>query len=316
MSDAGRSWTWIIQSAVIAALAMCIAGCQASSAIDNDAPPVHDSYQRPEPALSVAPLYSPRKYSAPFVQIAPVIDGAAGDAAWQLAPWSENFTDIEGPVRTIPSQRTRFKMTWDAKCLYILGELAETDLWATLKTHDEIVFHDNDFEVFIDPDGDTREYYEIEVNAIGTIFDLYLPQPYRAGTKADHSWTAQGMRLAIGLDGTLNDSRDRDEGWRVEMALPWTVFSPISYKTAEFPQGTPVFQRAARPPRVGDHWRMNFSRVQWMLEKDGESYRKVAQRPEDNWTWTPQWMIDMHVPQWWGVVEFVHPAEMNERISK
>lgn len=318
MNDRSRSWfwDWSVRSTVIAVFAASITGCQTSSAIDLDSPSTKNSYKRPEPALTVAPLYSPRQYSAPFVQVAPTIDGVADATEWSLAPWSEDFTDIEGPTRAIPVQRTRVKMTWDAKYLYILGELAETDLWATMKTHDEIVFHDNDFEVFIDPDGDAREYYEIEVNALGTIFDLYLPQTYRAGTKADHSWTAQGMRLAIGLNGTLNDSRDRDECWRVEMALPWTMLSPVAYKTAEFPLGTPVFQRTARPPNVGDQWRINFSRVQWMLEKDGASYRKIAQRSEDNWTWTPQWIIDMHVPQWWGVVQFVRPTETNERNSK
>jgi hypothetical protein len=30
----------------------------------------------------------------------------------------------------------------------------------------------------------------------------------------------------------------------------------------------------------------------------------MAGRPEDNWTWTPQWEINMHVPQQWGTVRF------------
>jgi hypothetical protein len=109
------------------------------------------------------------------------------------------------------------------------------------------------------------------------------------------------MELAISLDGTLNDPRDRDRAWRVEMALPWTLFAP--------PKGhEPVLQSASRPPRVGDAWRINFSRVQWALERTASGYAKVPGRPEDNWTWTPQWTIDMHLPQWWGVVKFVERA--------
>lgn len=31
---------------------------------------------------------------------------------------------------------------------------------------------DNDFEVFLDPDGDNHNYYEIEINAHNTVWDL------------------------------------------------------------------------------------------------------------------------------------------------
>jgi prefoldin subunit 5 len=41
-----------------------------------------------------------------------------------------------------------------------------------LKNYDDIVFYDNDFEVFIDPDNDTHRYYEFEVNALNTMFDF------------------------------------------------------------------------------------------------------------------------------------------------
>ncbi|MBM4008680.1 MAG: hypothetical protein FJ285_03715 [Planctomycetes bacterium] len=249
----------------------------------------------------------PRVIHAPFAVAAPVIDGRGADAVWQSAAWSADFLDIEGPARTAPLQRTRVKMAWSDAALFILAELEETDLWATLRTHDEVVFHDNDFEVFVDPDGDGREYYEIEVNAYGTVFDLYLPRSYRAGGIANHGWTARGMQLAIALDGTLNDNRDRDQRWTVEMALPWSVFEPVSVDGA----GASVitFQCCERPPNPGDAWRINFSRVQWQLEHVGTGYRKVSGRAEENWVWTPQWMIDMHVPQWWGRVVFDAPEQ-------
>lgn len=288
-----------------------IAGCQQTVAIERSDRASVDTYRRPEPVPAFAPTISPRKYSAPFCDVAIQVNGKIDDPAWNAAEWSDDFADIEGATRSTPSQRTRVKMLWDAKYLYIAADLAESDLWATLKTHDEIVFQDNDFEVFVDPDGDTREYYEIEVNAIGTIFDLYLPVPYRAGGKADHNWTAEGMRVAIHLDGTVNDSRDTDKGWQVEMAIPWTTFAPVAPAG-----GGETFQRASRPPHIGDSWRINFSRVQWTLEKRDGSYVKVAGKPEYNWTWTPQWSIDMHLPQWWGVVTFVGPTDTKKENSK
>ena len=45
--------------------------------------------------------------------------------------------------------------------------------------HDAVIFHNNDFEVFIDPDGDTHNYYELEINALNTVWDLFITKPYR-----------------------------------------------------------------------------------------------------------------------------------------
>jgi hypothetical protein len=58
------------------------------------------------------------------------------------------------------------------------------------------------------------------------------------------------------------------------------------------------------PPRPGDVWRFNFSRVEWQHDiKDGR-YVKRPDTPEDNWVWTPQHVVNMHVPHEWGFVEF------------
>ena len=46
------------------------------------------------------------------------------------------------------------KMLWDARALYIAAELQEPDVRGSVRGRDSVVFHDNDFEVFIDPDGD------------------------------------------------------------------------------------------------------------------------------------------------------------------
>ena len=310
MIHTGRLWRSALLGAASATCLIAV-GCQEPAAVESLERTAVDAYRRPEPVPVFAPTISPQRYSAAFCDISIQINGLMDEPAWSAAPWSDDFADIEGATRATPSQRTRVKMLWDAKYLYIAADLAESDLWATLKTHDEIVFQDNDFEVFVDPDGDTREYYEIEVNALGTIFDLYLPVPYRAGGKANHNWTAEGMRVAVHLDGTLNDSRDTDTGWQVEMAIPWATFAPVAPAN-----GGATFQRTARPPGIGDSWRINFSRVQWTLEKRGDSYEKVMGKPEDNWTWTPQWAIDMHIPQWWGFVTFVGPIDQKKENSK
>src|ERR1700752_800282 len=53
------------------------------------------------------------------------IDGALTDAAWDAAPWTDAFVDIEGDKQPKPRFRTRVKMLWDAEALYIATEMEE-----------------------------------------------------------------------------------------------------------------------------------------------------------------------------------------------
>lgn len=234
----------------------------------------------------------------------PALDGRL-TGPWEHAPWTALFVDIEGdaPHRPQPRHATRAKMLWDDTHFYVAAELAEPHLWATLTQRDSIVYHDNDFEVFLNPSCDSHNYYELEINALGTVFDLHLAKPYRDGGPADHDWDFADLRTAIDLRGTLNNSRDTDQGWSVELAIPW--------ESLDRHRGGPTCPSgclgAGRAPRAegGEQWRINFSRVQWDLEPlpDG-GYRKIPGKPEHNWVWSPQGIIDMHRPEMWGVVEF------------
>src|SRR3954454_4907158 len=133
------------------------------------------------------------------------IDGKLDDRAWRGVPWTTGFVDIEGAVRPRPRFRTRAKMAWDDRFFYVAAEMEEPHVWATLTKHDSVIFHDNDFEVFIDPNGDNHEYYEFEINALNTGWDLFLTKPYRDGGSALDSWEIPGLKTAVHVAGTLND---------------------------------------------------------------------------------------------------------------
>jgi len=213
------------------------------------------------------------------------------DPAWARAPWTEYFVDIEGDKKPRPPFKTHARLLWDDEYLYIGAELEEPDVWATLKHRDDIVFHDNDFEVFIDPAGQAGEYYELEFNAFGTVFDLYLEHPYRAGgSPAHHEWNLEGLKSAVYVDGTVNNPRDHDEGWSVELALPWSALAEHAHRPS--------------PPRPGDVWRINFSRVEWPVKIVSKRYQKAAGAKEDNWGLVTAGRLDMHQPEHWGYVEF------------
>jgi Carbohydrate family 9 binding domain-like len=220
----------------------------------------------------------------------PTIDGKIDDEVWKAAPWSSDFVDIEGEKKPKPRHRTRMKMLWDEQALYIAAEIEEPHLWATLKEHDSVIFQDPDFELFLDPDGDNHMYAELELNALNTTWDLLLTKPYRDGGKAINAWEVLGLKSAVHRIGTLNDPSDLDKSWSVEICWPFTGLKELTSSTM--------------PPVDGQQWRINFSRVEWDTTIENGKYVKVKGKPEYNWVWSPQGVIDMHRPERWGYLQF------------
>jgi hypothetical protein len=95
--------------------------------------------------------FAPRRYVCYRVPSRLNIDGKLDEQGWAAAAWSDAFIDIEGDGRPRPPFRTRVKMAWDDEFFYVAAEMEEPDVWATLTERDSVIFHDNDFEIFIDP---------------------------------------------------------------------------------------------------------------------------------------------------------------------
>jgi Carbohydrate family 9 binding domain-like len=245
--------------------------------------------------VELVPCPHPKGYVCYRATKPVTIDGKLNDEAWAAAPWSEEFADIEGDKKPKPRHRTRMKMLWDDEALYIAAELDEPHVWAYLTEHDAVIFHDNDFEVFIDPNGDNHDYAEFEMNARNTTWDLLLTMPYKdPGNRVLNAWEIVGLKTATHIDGTLNDPRDTDKGWTLEIKWPW--------------KGLQELTDAKLPPKDGNQWRINFSRVEWDTTVEGDKYVKVKDKPEHNWVWSPQGVIDMHRPERWGYLQFTTAA--------
>jgi hypothetical protein len=207
------------------------------------------------------------------------IDGVLDDAAWKHAQWSKDFGDITGKAKLAPKLRTRMKMLWDDEKFYLAVECEDPNVWATMKKRDEALFMENAVEIFIDPDDDGKNYAEIQANPLGTIMDVLMDKPFDAGGKANEKWDAPGMKIAAHVDGTVNDPSDKDRGWTIEAAIPWTALRELG---------------VTRPPRDGEQWRMNFAPAAHESKGAKDQY----------WTWSPQGEIKMHVPKRWGFVQW------------
>ncbi len=230
-----------------------------------------------------------------------IIDGELDEQSWEDANWTDDFQDIEGDLKPKPPFRTRVKMLWDEHYFYFAAELEEPHIWATIQERDAVMFQNDDFEIFLDPDGDGILYLEYEMNANNAVWDLLMLTPYRARTGLPHyvqSWDIRGLQSAVKIKGTLNDPSDLDTSWIIEIAMPWKDLVEV--------------KRGPKPPEDKEQWRVNFSRVDWWMEIENGNYQKqknaqsgkIPKNPQENWVWSPTGKVDIHLPELWGYVQF------------
>ena len=246
-------------------------------------------------------LINPRKYLIPRADRSIKIDGRQDDLSWKKAPFTQDFIDIEG--LKVPNQRTRLKMLWDEEFLYIYAHLEEKHIWATLKNRDTIIFYNNDFEVFISPSNSNHNYGEIEINALNTVWDLLLDRPYNTKGNPIFNWNLPELKTAVHIEGTLNKPTDIDQYWSVEMAIPMDALTELK-------------RSPKKKPMIGEQWRINFSRVQWDHDLIDNRYHRKKENGkylrENNWVWSSQGVINMHLPEHWGYIEFAESPKLTE----
>ena len=235
----------------------------------------------------------PKTYIAHKTSEVITIDGKEDETAWKKAKWTPNFIDIEGIK--VPKYQTNVKMLWDESYYYILVKMKEPHIWGDIKERDAVIYYNNDFEVFIDPDGDTHNYYELEINALNTVWDLFIGKPYRElKSPVLNDWNFTGLKSAVSVNGTLNNPNDIDKSWTLEIAIPFKDLR-TAYRQDNVPRDK--------------FWRVNFSRVNWEHDITNGNYSRKKDKNgkylhEYNWVWSPQGVINMHEPEKWGYVYF------------
>jgi len=254
------------------------------------------------------PTYKPEK-----IATAPVIDGRLNEAVWQKATRSSAFKDLIHGTTT--HRDTRVALLWDEQFLYVAYWIEEPKVEATLKERDSPIYENNDVELFI---AGKDAYYEFEINSFGTIYEVLffwrdayqrdgyakmpefnekdpLARPFN-GVGYKHprgmrigfwSWDFPGLKSAVNIQGTINNNKDVDRGWTVELALPWRSMEILAKGDGR-----------SLPPKPGDVWKMDFSRF--------NTYKDNSPGSNDSggWAWSPHGVWDSHVPECFTEVTF------------
>jgi len=189
------------------------------------------------------------------------IDGEVGADEWRSAEVLSDFR-VAGSPWVPATSRTEARMLWDERNLYVAIVAWDLDIFSYHAGRDEPVWQEDVVETFLWPD-DSRptQYYEINVNAIGALYDGYIIKKAAGGTHRWSRWNG-GIRHKAKVTGSLNDPTDEDKLWTVELSIPW----------ASLPG------KEGQAPQTGDSWRFHIARYDYSVYLDeGRELSSCAQ---------------------------------------
>ena len=258
-----------------------------------------------------------KQYTAYHISKPPVIDGKLDEDIWQKIPRSPRFVDLISGAETIHD--TYAAVCWDDENMYVAFWLEEPDVRAKMTNHNDLIYRENDAELFI---AGKDAYYEFEINALGTRYEVFFmwKEAYeRNGFSAEPSFKLSnplvrefngvglknhprglrygswdfkfpGLKSGTFVDGTINESKDRDRKWTVELAFPWKGMEWLAKA-----------DQRALPPRDNDMWRIDFSRF--------NTYKEAAPAGDSGgWAWNSHGVWDSHVPECFPMITFSRKA--------
>ena len=173
------------------------------------------------------------------------IDGKLDERAWAEAtplPLAHCYGPRYGEKAPLA---TAARMLWDDTNLYVAFECEDPDIFGRTADRDSELWEEEVVEVYIDPDGDGKDYLEFEVNPRNAVIDLKIPSADQVegdNYKRFRRWDAKGWKTAVHVEGTLDNRTDADRRWTVEMAIPFSAL------------GT-------RTPKLGATWRVQLYRI-------------------------------------------------------
>jgi Carbohydrate family 9 binding domain-like len=218
---------------------------------------------------SAVPRYEVKRVSSP-----PAIDGKLDEAAWTHAS-PPIVLQFLWESQAGAKQKTAARLLWDSQALYVGFDAEDADVTARFLQRDDPTYQDDAVEIFINPDPKQEVlYYGFEMNARGVLYD-YLNYNSRTLFKR---FDATGVAIAVAVRGTLNQRDDTDNGWSLEIAIPWVNFEELS----------------RRSPVAGTVWKANVNRWDGVEPKRRMS---IWSDPQNTTSWP-------HVPSRFGEIVF------------
>jgi len=201
------------------------------------------------------------------------LDGKLDEGAWKNAKEAELTDTVTGKPAPLKST---VRVLWDDTNLYVGFYCEDPDAWATLTNEDDPLWGEEVVEMFIDPDCNEHNYYELEINPVNAKVDLYV---LSAGKRLNgrmqgwFDWDFKNLTSAVYVDGDGKNIGTKDKYWTVEVAIPFDD----------------LWELSEIPPKDGDVWRMNLYRIERGKPDDKNDDWYVAFNPTKRGSFHTPW---------------------------
>jgi hypothetical protein len=227
-----------------------------------------------EPTIAGAPVAVPRLAASPLV------DGKLDEPPWTPAAALGPLVD-PGDGRAVGDHPVAAfaRLGWDDSGLWlgmVVRDRAPTSPFSRSDDDPHVWGAASGIELVLQPGdpGDNRDYYEIQVDINGAVFDSHFDDYNAPRTGAGAQTRFGHQEWSSALERAVHVEKGRF--YSIEAHLPWSALQP---------------GRAPIPPRPGDVWRMNLYSF-----RDGQR-RALA--------WSPlRGQGNFHRATRWGRVQF------------
>jgi hypothetical protein len=180
------------------------------------------------------------------------------------SPWAQcaRLSLVDCVTGRKPKWGTEVRLGWEEDALHGLFLCQDPDPWSTKTRRDDSLWEEEVVEIFLDPFGDSMSYFEIEINPLNTVTDLFVRRT-RTGLHKELSWNCEGLATSC---GTL------PYGWVAAFQIPFRSLGDCH------PSRCPI-------------WKANFARI----DRPKTEKRELT-------AWSPSSVESFHVPERFGVL--------------
>lgn len=175
---------------------------------------------------------------------------------------------------------TIFMTKWSNDSLYVIFINEDRNIWASYTNKGDPIYLEEVDEVFIDPSGNGKSYYEIEISPRNVTWEGYIV--YDEKPQLYPKWKPSNLKTRVNIFGKLHEKKNNEGGgkfWISELKIPFEELN---------------VEKIVKP-NVGDTWKINFFRIERTPE--GDYY----------YAWSPTYTEEpnFHVPSKFGSLIFV-----------
>jgi len=247
-------------------------------------PVVNDAPNDGNVRVRVGPLdvqYDLASANIPQTDETITLDGRLDEPAWSRAATLGPF--VRTPDGPPAPARVAARALWDSRFLYVAFQVQDRALVSQFTDRDAPIYTQDAVELFLDEDGDGKDYYEFEASPSGVLFDCYFATRRSGEPK---QFTAADYQAGVSVDGTVNAGAD-DRSYTIELRIPFAALSKFRQRT----------------PRIGSTWRANLY-VLDMLDVPANPQQQ-PQPTQEGLAWSAPKTNDFHEFRRFGEWTFV-----------